>query len=185
MPLSKKPAVIRNAISQQLKTSSNSLTIQEWNEVINILKQQTNLNSAYLETLHRALFYDYDTNSSGTIPAFDNLAPGAITDILDTLPGISQTLEAMGIDIDALGQALTDLDTTLNTTIDNLPSFFYGATEPPVEVVDNGDLWYDTATIPNNIVFDDPADTIVHDDSGVGSEFPTSPVQGDEWIKLS
>lgn len=61
----KKPALVYNSIEQQSKTASNSLTIGEWNRVVNILKQQANLNTKYLEDLHRMLFYDWNIDDSG------------------------------------------------------------------------------------------------------------------------
>ena len=185
MAIPKKPNLTRNAIAEQIKTSANSLTIQEWNQVINILKQQTNLNTSYLETLHRALFYDYDTNSSGTVTAFDSLLPGALANVIEALPNATASINAIGIDIAELEQTLTDLHTTLNTTIENIPRFFFGDTEPDSSVIFDGDLWYDTHDIPNNITFDDPADTVFHDDTNVGIDLPSSALPGDEYIKLS
>lgn len=49
----KKPKLIKNAIPDQLKTGANSLTIHEWNQIINILKTQANLNTDFLETVQR------------------------------------------------------------------------------------------------------------------------------------
>ena len=61
----KKPALVYNSIEHQSKTAANSLTIGEWNRVVNILKQQANLNTKYLEDLHRMLFYDWNSDDSG------------------------------------------------------------------------------------------------------------------------
>lgn len=61
----KKPALVYNSIEHQSKTAANSLTIGEWNRVVNILKQQANFNTKYLEDLHRMLFYDWNSDDSG------------------------------------------------------------------------------------------------------------------------
>ena len=63
----KKPALVYNSIEHQSKTAANSLTIGEWNRVVNILKQQANLNTKYLEDLHRVVFYDWNSDDSGYI----------------------------------------------------------------------------------------------------------------------
>lgn len=63
----KKPALVYNSIEHQSKTAANSLTIGEWNRVVNILKQQANLNTKYLEDLHRLLFYDWNSDDSGYV----------------------------------------------------------------------------------------------------------------------
>jgi len=63
--LEKKPNLIRNAIVEQVKQAANSLTIQEWNQVVNTLKIQTNVTVEYLEKLHKVLFGNYASNTVG------------------------------------------------------------------------------------------------------------------------
>ena len=63
--IDKKPYLIRNAIAEQLKQAANSLTIKEWNEVVNTLKLQTNITVEYLEKLHRSLFGTWNSQTSG------------------------------------------------------------------------------------------------------------------------
>lgn len=63
--LEKKPNLIRNAIVEQVKQAANSLTIQEWNQVVNTLKLQTNITVEYLEKLHKALFGSYTSGTTG------------------------------------------------------------------------------------------------------------------------
>jgi hypothetical protein len=63
--LEKKPILIRNGIVEQIKQAANSLTIQEWNQVVNTLKFQTNVTVEYLEKLHRALFGSYNSATTG------------------------------------------------------------------------------------------------------------------------
>jgi len=63
--IEKKPNLIRNAIVEQVKQAANSLTIQEWNEVVNTLKIQTNITVEYLEKLHKVLFGNYAGNTVG------------------------------------------------------------------------------------------------------------------------
>ena len=52
--LNSKP-VLYNSIPDQKKVYANQLTTQEWNDIINILKTQSNVNAAYIERLHNWL----------------------------------------------------------------------------------------------------------------------------------
>ena len=63
--LEKKPTLVRNGIVEQVKQAANSLTIQEWNQVVNTLKLQTNVTVEYLEKLHRVLFGTYTSATTG------------------------------------------------------------------------------------------------------------------------
>lgn len=69
----KKPALIYNNIPEQLKTAANSLTIQDWNQVVNVLKRQINLNTEYLEKLHRLLFSDWGSDTTGFLDFAENI----------------------------------------------------------------------------------------------------------------
>ena len=50
LPLNKQFA--RNSIPDQRLSYANQLTVQQWNNIINILKKQANENTAYLQMLH-------------------------------------------------------------------------------------------------------------------------------------
>jgi len=63
--LEKRPLLVRNGIVEQVKQAANSLTIQEWNQVVNTLKLQTNVTVEYLEKLHKALFGTYTSATTG------------------------------------------------------------------------------------------------------------------------
>jgi hypothetical protein len=63
--IEKKPTLLRNGIVEQLKQAANSLTIQEWNQVVNTLKLQTNTTVEYLEKLHKVLFGSYTEATTG------------------------------------------------------------------------------------------------------------------------
>jgi hypothetical protein len=63
--LEKKPTLVRNGIVEQVKQAANSLTIQEWNQVVNTLKLQANVTVEYLEKLHKALFGTYTSATTG------------------------------------------------------------------------------------------------------------------------
>lgn len=52
----KETSVVYNNIATQNKTSPNSLTVAEWNRVINVLSRQTNNNTEYLVELNKFLF---------------------------------------------------------------------------------------------------------------------------------
>lgn len=77
--IEKKPLLVRNGIVQQLKQAANSLTIQEWNNVVNTLKTQANLTVEYLEKLHRSLFGVWGTDPNELQEFVDT---GVIYDIL-------------------------------------------------------------------------------------------------------
>lgn len=63
--IEKKPQLIYNNIPDQAKRAANSLTIQEWNQVVNVLKQQANMNTEHLEKLHRFLFESWNADTTG------------------------------------------------------------------------------------------------------------------------
>lgn len=68
--IERKPALIKNAIPNQTKTS-NSLLIHEWNTFINQLRTQTNLNTEYLEKLHYVLFGPLDPSKPPLVEVTD------------------------------------------------------------------------------------------------------------------
>lgn len=77
--VTKKPKLTKSNVPHQNKTGANSLTIKEWNEVINKLKVQADMLTEYLNNVHRILFYDYDVNTSGEID-FETDGEGMLTD---------------------------------------------------------------------------------------------------------
>lgn len=77
--VTKKPKLTKSNVPHQNKTGANSLTIKEWNEVINKLKVQADMLTEYLNNVHRILFYDYDVNTSGEIE-FETDGEGMLTD---------------------------------------------------------------------------------------------------------
>ena len=54
------PGLIRNSIEHQNKNSKGGLSTKEWNDIINVLKEQGNANTKYLESLHRSLWGDIE-----------------------------------------------------------------------------------------------------------------------------
>lgn len=68
--IERKPALIKNAIPNQTKTS-NSLSIHEWNTFINQLRTQTNINTEYLEKLHYVLFGPFDPSKPPLVEVAD------------------------------------------------------------------------------------------------------------------
>lgn len=55
--LPKKPNIVLSNIPEQNKRGANSLTIEEWNSIINKLKLQGDLTVRYLHQLHQLLVY--------------------------------------------------------------------------------------------------------------------------------
>jgi hypothetical protein len=84
---SKKPTLIRNAISEQLKQAANSLTIQEWNSVVNTLKLQTNVTVEYLEKLHRSLFGTWASNTDEMLEFPDEGVIYQLIDLVNSIKG--------------------------------------------------------------------------------------------------
>jgi hypothetical protein len=70
--IEQKPVLVRNGIVQQLKQAANSLTIQEWNQVVNTLKTQANITVEYLEKLHRVMFGSWTSDTADVHELFDN-----------------------------------------------------------------------------------------------------------------
>jgi hypothetical protein len=97
--ITRKPNLIRNNIPDQVKSAANSLTIQEWNQTINILKTQTNLNTQYLEQLHKLFFTDWDGNSGGLIDALNTFEPQLLSQVLAAIEEIRAELIAHKYDI--------------------------------------------------------------------------------------
>lgn len=79
----RQPELIKNLIDQQLKTGANTLSIEEWNYIINVLKDQTNQNTRYLEMLHKLMFGDwsYDSTTETLTFTFDDPSIGMIHQI--------------------------------------------------------------------------------------------------------
>jgi hypothetical protein len=69
--IEQKPTLVRNGIVQQLKQAANSLTIQEWNQVVNTLKTQANITVDYIEKLHRVMFGSWTSETTGIHELFD------------------------------------------------------------------------------------------------------------------
>ena len=61
--INKHNTVTYNSISDQRLTYANQLTVKSWNDIINMLKTQANINATYLSTLHNWLI----GTGSGTV----------------------------------------------------------------------------------------------------------------------
>ena len=71
--MNKKYNIKYNAIPEQNLRFANQLTVHQWNEIINILRVQTNLSSEYIEKLHLWLI---GTNTHSDLPDPDELKYG-------------------------------------------------------------------------------------------------------------
>jgi len=69
--IEQKPILVRNGIVEQIKQAANSLTIQEWDQVVNTLKLQANVTVEYLEKLHRVMFGSWTSATTGNYELFD------------------------------------------------------------------------------------------------------------------
>jgi hypothetical protein len=107
-----KPKLIKNAIAYQNKTTPNSLTVHEWNHIINVLKTQTNLNTEYLDKLHYILFGSSTSDfiETPSLPEVKEL----IADLEDFKDGWNINIEnqinqAIAVETQAREQAIEDL----------------------------------------------------------------------------
>jgi hypothetical protein len=127
----KKPALVRNGIAEQLKQAANSLTIQEWNQVVNTLKLQTNVTVEYLEKLHRFLF---GTWTSQTIGVYETVDEGLMNELLQLVGAVRVTNPTDGqfLRYESATSQFKNMDANKVVT---------SATEP----VDNknNDIWFD------------------------------------------
>lgn len=71
--MNKKYNIRYNAIPEQNLRFANQLTVHQWNEIINILRIQTNLSSEYIEKLHLWLI---GTNVNSILPETNELKYG-------------------------------------------------------------------------------------------------------------
>jgi hypothetical protein len=90
--IEQKPTLVRNGIVQQLKQAANSLTIQEWNQVVNTLKTQANITVDYIEKLHRVIFGSWTSETTGVHELFDE---GVIFHLLSEIDAIRAEIETI------------------------------------------------------------------------------------------
>jgi|LGOV01.1.fsa_nt_gb hypothetical protein len=67
MPL--RPALIRNSIPQQNLSGNGGLSVKKWNAYINILKEQANANTRFLESLDIEVVRAIGGYIGGSVPA--------------------------------------------------------------------------------------------------------------------
>jgi hypothetical protein len=85
--IDQKPVLVRNGIVQQLKQAANSLTIQEWNQVVNTLKTQANITVDYIEKLHRVMFGSWTSETTGIHELFDEGVVFHLLNEIETIRG--------------------------------------------------------------------------------------------------
>jgi hypothetical protein len=188
--IEKRPALIRNAIAEQLKQAANSLTIKEWNDVVNTLKLQTNVTVEYLEKLHRVLFGVWSNNTEG-LNSFED--QGVINTLLEIITNAKDLAvlktnffgkcdQEEGIvagDLVMFGGAEGDhikfLKANLNAA-NFINEWIMGIAETSMSKGDFGNVrWFGEVTgLPINFV----AGTILWADNTPGSLTPFKPVSG-------
>lgn len=142
MGMPTKPNLTRNAIAMQMKKSAQSLTIGEWNSIVNILKEQTNNNTKYLEDLHRLLFFDYEnadnTSIVENILQFDT---GFLVQMRDALADAEDTVAAAVAIVEAFESRVSTLEDTKGLSTIH----YLGVTdEIPIDVSDVDIIIQDT-----------------------------------------
>jgi len=131
----KKPNLIRNAIDKQIKQRGVGLTVDEWNQVVNALRVQTNLNTKYLEDLHRLLFYDWDQNSTGYVIAADAFDNGFLTEVLQAVEAMVDDVNTFRVQVYNYSIQIVDLV----NMVENFKTYHYSV-DPPASFRE-GDLW--------------------------------------------
>lgn len=86
-----RPDIIYNSIPQQVKTAIGSLTVKDWNDVINVLRTQSNITSANLERLYRVLFGSWENVDERYLEYVDAYNSGLLQTLLDTLRQAQET----------------------------------------------------------------------------------------------
>jgi hypothetical protein len=149
--IDKKPTLIQNNIPTQTKVSANSLTVQEWNSIVNILKTQTNYNAVYLEKLHRFFFGPWNSGdtASHSFPEFEQ--SGLIPTLVSLFNAdIQLTKEALQLDnVDNTADMDKPISTAvqielglINTQLEMLGAqLAVTSTEPNNQNI--GDIWFD------------------------------------------
>lgn len=89
--INKKPKLIKNSIAEQLKTSASGLSLQEWNLIVNILKQQTNRNTDHAQEMHEFMFGKSDVNTTGVVELEDD-GLGFVAKFVETLEYIEEVI---------------------------------------------------------------------------------------------
>lgn len=122
----KKPLIAYNNIELQNKTSNNSLTIYEWNHIVNVLSMQTNTHTKYLLDLHKLLFGEH-TNEGEILFHFDS-------GLLNYMYGIANKMAEdthiiVSNDVTAILTLLPDKFFSLINPVEHLTIMF----APPVE----------------------------------------------------
>jgi hypothetical protein len=135
--ISKKPNLNRNSIPHQAQQEVGRLTAVEWNQVVNTLRIQANLNTEYLENLHRVLFSDWDANTEGFIDFPDEDIFGYILNIIEELKSVATVY--VGPDTpDEYGNVVLWIDTS-----DEIYSIYIGIfggvfTSEPADIISGG-----------------------------------------------
>lgn len=105
--INKKPQLIKNGIAYQNKIAAIGLTVREWNNTINVLSEQGNTNTGYLEQLHRTLIGDYNANTEGFVEIMN-------------LPDTTLLLEQHDVTIKELDKDISDLIELTNNHVSEL-----------------------------------------------------------------
>ena len=89
----KRPGVIYNNIADQVKTAISSLSVKDWNTIVNTLKTQANLNTKHVEMLYKLLFGSLDNTDARYIEFVDAYNTGLLQTLLDTLAQAQETMQ--------------------------------------------------------------------------------------------
>lgn len=94
--------ILYNSVPDQRLTYANQLTVKNWNDIINILKVQANINADYIEKLHSWLIGSYDR----TKPFEENIV--SIPEDKNFAEYILELIEAVEAELERLNQIKAD-----------------------------------------------------------------------------
>lgn len=129
----KNQKILYNSVPDQRLTQPNQLTIKQWNDIINILKVQANINADYLEKLHKWFIGNYDNTKTFedniiSIPVdevtFGEYTPSFAEYTLKKIKVISEQLEINRLHIANLKTQLGNIrNIGTITTLDDLNDY--------------------------------------------------------------
>ena len=89
--ISQKQNILYNSVPDQTLTYANQLTVYAWNDIINMLRTQANVNAEYIQTLHK-WFIGIGTDTYTLPSTYTNFVEYTF-DIYDNLNVISSRVE--------------------------------------------------------------------------------------------
>jgi hypothetical protein len=195
--MAEKPKLVRNSIPQQNLRGNQGLSVKAWNDYINILKEQSNANTRYLEMLNKQvedLSQVIETNAPGALPNYDfptNPTIGMVVEVAGTLYIWSGT--AWSRDLTSV-IAFTQMEEAIETIESNITQI-NEAIEELEELISTGSVQasiniYPTTPDPSSLGFTEgfPEGFIYFEGSGILEDTFSATITGlaniEAWVDL-